>query len=78
MFKWIKRIIFFVLTVMSIYLGITFTSENNQSVSLTLFGNTLPELTLGLWIVIILLLGIIIGLILALLTSTWRSISKDR
>jgi uncharacterized membrane protein YciS (DUF1049 family) len=64
MIKWIKRLIFLILLIIAIVMGMVFTSENNQQLSLVILGYTLPELTLGLWLVLTFLLGCILGLIL--------------
>jgi uncharacterized membrane protein YciS (DUF1049 family) len=64
MIKWIKRLILLLLLIIAIVVGMVFTSENSQQLSLIFLGYTLPELTLGLWLVLTLLLGSILGLLL--------------
>jgi uncharacterized membrane protein YciS (DUF1049 family) len=64
MIKWLKRLTLLLLLIVAIVLGIVFTSENSQQLSLVFLGYVLPELTLGLWLVLTLLLGSILGLIL--------------
>ena len=64
MVKWIKRLTFLLSLIVAIVVGMIFTSENSQQLSLVLLGYVLPELTLGLWLVLTLLLGSILGLIL--------------
>lgn len=64
MIKWIKRLILLLLLIIAIVVGMVFTSENSQQLSLVFLGFTLPELTLGLWLVLTLLLGSILGLLL--------------
>ncbi len=64
MIKWIKRLILLLLLIIAIVVGMVFTSENSQQLSLVFLGYTLPELKLGLWLVLTLLLGSILGLIL--------------
>lgn len=57
--------------VVAILAGALFTADNDQSVSLLLFGLQLPELQLGLWIVIVLLIGSFVGLLLSFLPLLW-------
>jgi putative membrane protein len=64
MIKWIKRLIVLLLLVVAIVVGIVFTSENSQQLSLVFLGYELPELRLGLWLLLTLLLGSILGLTL--------------
>lgn len=64
MIKWIKRLILLLLLIVAIVLGVVITSENSQQLSVVFLGYTLPELKLGLWLVLTLLLGSILGLIL--------------
>ena len=81
MVKWLKRIIFLILFVVALILGITFTSENSQTVSLIFFGYTLPELKLGFWIMAILFKGGLIGLLLSFVPSLFNKktlAAKDR
>ncbi|MFT6791204.1 MAG: ABC-type dipeptide/oligopeptide/nickel transport system permease component [Cellvibrionaceae bacterium] len=78
MFVWIKRIIFLLLAVSAIVIGITFARENNQLTNLVLFGETLPGLALGLWVMMVLLLGVVIGLSLSILPLFWERRSKNR
>lgn len=71
MFKWIKRIILLIIFVVALVLGVTFSSENSQLTTLILFGYALPELPLGLWIIITLFIGGFIGLLLSFLPLLW-------
>jgi uncharacterized membrane protein YciS (DUF1049 family) len=64
MIKWLKRLTLLLLLIVAIVLGIVFTSENSQQLSLVFLGYVMPELTLGLWLVLTLLSGSILGLIL--------------
>jgi uncharacterized membrane protein YciS (DUF1049 family) len=64
MIKWLKRLTLLLLLIVAIVLGIVFTSENSQQLSLVFLGYIMPELTLGLWLVLTLLSGSILGLIL--------------
>lgn len=67
MFKWIKRLLLLLLLVCAAIIGITFTSENSGSMPLVFLGYQLPTLTIGLWMVIALFLGAMIGLLLSFL-----------
>jgi uncharacterized integral membrane protein len=61
--------------------GMTFTSENSTPLALTLFGAQLPELSVGLWLVIALFIGAIVGLLISLLPLFFRryaNTSKDK
>lgn len=81
MFKWFKRLILIVFFLVAIILGIIFTSENDMTVSVLLLGYELPDLQLGLWLLVCLLLGSLIGLVLTLiprLRHTQQLASKDR
>ncbi len=81
MIKWIKRLILLVIFIVAVVLGVTFTSENSQQVSLMLFGIGLPQLQLGLWIMLVLLLGSFLGLLLSFLPLLWgrqSAAAKDR
>ncbi len=64
MIKWLKRLTLLLLLIVAIVFGIVFTSENSQQLSLVFLGYVMPELTLGLWLVLTLLSGSILGLIL--------------
>lgn len=77
MIKWIKRLTFLVLLIVAIIVGIVFTSENSQQLSLILLGYTLPELKLGLWLVLALLLGSVLGLLLSMLSLLIRGQSVN-
>jgi len=77
MIKWIKRLTFLVLLIIAIIIGIVFTSENSQQLSLVLLGYTLPELKLGLWLVLALLLGSVLGLLLSMLSLLIRGQSVN-
>ena len=67
MFKWLKRLLLILFFVSAIVLGVVFTSENNTPVSIWLLGYELPSLQLGLWLLVSLLLGSLVGLVLTLL-----------
>jgi putative membrane protein len=81
MLKWIKRLLFIALLAVAIIIGVVFTSENNHSISLVVFSFPLPELSVGLWVFIALLVGAIIGLLvssLPVLFSRYTHSNKDK
>ena len=71
MIKWIKRLVVLVVFGLALVLGITFTAENSTLIGITLFGYHLPQLQLGVWIMVVLLLGAFIGLLLSFLPLLW-------
>lgn len=81
MIKWFKRITLLIILILALCLGITIAYQNGQAVNIILLNYPLPELKLGLWVVIILLIGSLIGLILSYLPRLWMRNSiaaKDR
>lgn len=81
MLKWIKRLLLIVLFAVTVLMGVVFASENNAAVALILFGFQLPELSLGLWVLIAVLLGAIIGVLLSflpLIFNRYTRSSKDK
>ena len=71
MLKWVKRFFLLLLIIAAVFAGALFTADNDQPVSLLLFGISLPELQLGFWVVIVLLLGAFLGLLLSFLPMLW-------
>ena len=69
MFKWLKRLLLIILFVSALVLGVVFTSENNTPVAIWLLGYQLPSLQLGLWLLLSLLLGSLVGLLLTMLPN---------
>ncbi len=67
MLKWIKRLLAFLILVLAVVVGIVFTLQNSEPVSLIVFSVQLPKLSLGLWLTIALFGGAIIGLLISLL-----------
>jgi membrane protein DedA with SNARE-associated domain len=79
--KWVKILFWVILLALGLFLGWLFTSENTLPVSIILFGKTLPEYNLGMWILITLFIGSFLGLFLSYLPALWgrqTSASKDR
>ena len=66
MIRWIKRLLVIAVLVFALMIGVTFTSENSQLFALILFGFQLPEQPVGLWILIALLLGGLMGIVLSI------------
>ena len=77
MINWIKRLAFLVLLIVAIAIGAIFTSENNQQLPLIFLGYALPELKLGLWMVLALLVGSLLGLLLSTLSLFIRAQSVN-
>ena len=71
-FKYVKLLILLLIGLGAVALGITFSSENSQLVSLMLFGSPLPQWQLGVWMLLSLLIGAVLGLVLAFLSSLGR------
>jgi putative membrane protein len=81
MLKWIKRLFILVLFLIAIFIGVVFASDNNTPSSIIVFGIQLPELTVGLWVLVGLLLGACIGLLVSLVPlffSRYSSLGRDR
>jgi hypothetical protein len=81
MLKWIKRLFFLILFVVAIVIGIVFTMENGTPLAIVVFGIPLPELAVGLWIVVALLTGAILGLLISFLPlvfSRHANSAKDK
>ena len=72
MISWIKRLILLLLLILAIVIGVVFTSENSQQLSLVFMGFVLPELKLGLWVLLVLLLGSLLGLTLCMFSLFLR------
>lgn len=81
MVKWFYRLILSILLLVSIFVGVMFTIDNSTPVGLLFFGFQLPVLNVGLWLVIALLLGAVIGLLVSfipLLFNKHSHFNKDR
>ncbi|MGH1440761.1 MAG: lipopolysaccharide assembly protein LapA domain-containing protein [Cellvibrionaceae bacterium] len=76
MIKWFKYLFLGALLIGSIILGAVFTSQNDQAVSVVLFGFELTELTFGMWLLCFLLVGSFIGLLLSFLPILWGRQSR--
>ncbi len=59
----ILKLVKVLLALVLVALGIWFTNDNRELISLTVFGFVLPQMTLGLWVLGAFLLGCISGLV---------------
>ena len=57
----IGRWIYVLVLLAALILGFVFNSENATEVTVTLLGNVLPALRLGIWLLIFTLLGLLLG-----------------
>lgn len=64
---WITRLVKILLILLALCLGIWFTLDNTQEVTLILFGLTLPSAKLGFWI----LAGFVLGIAIGFFGSLW-------
>ncbi|ODS23092.1 hypothetical protein AB835_10560 [Candidatus Endobugula sertula] len=81
MVRWIIRLFLLVLFLLAVAIGITLAYENNTLVPIVLLGYSLPKFSVGLWVVIALFFGAIIGLLLSgllVLLSRHSHYNKDR
>ncbi len=81
MLKWIKRLLLLILLIMACLVGMVVTSENSTLVPLIIFGIQLPELSVGLWLCVALLVGAVIGLLISFLPlffSRYSNSNKDK
>lgn len=81
MFNIIKWPLLLFFLAVSVVVGMVFAKDNAEVFSLHVFGLHLPALGVGLWLVIMLLIGITIGLLISfipLLFSQYSSRHKDR
>lgn len=71
----VKRLIFFIVVLLIVVATVVFTLENQQAVTLVLFGWSAPELSLAIPVILALLLGMVIG---PVLTSIARLRKKPK
>ncbi|MDA9004026.1 LapA family protein [bacterium] len=64
-----KKLFFLIIFVVFVFFGVLFSSENQSSQTLHLFGYSTPELDLGLLIMITLLIGTLLGWLLSLMSG---------
>lgn len=68
----VKRLIFFVLVLLIIAATVVFMLENQQHVSLVFFGWAAPQLSIAVPVILALLLGMMIGPVLAWISGLRR------
>jgi uncharacterized integral membrane protein len=59
--KRIGKWVYLLLLLAALVLGFVFNSENAAPVTVTLLGNVLPSLRLGVWLLIFMLFGLLLG-----------------
>lgn len=75
--KRIKSLLLLVAVLLCLFLGLWFAQDNPDQVTVTLLGFPLPELSLGIWLVVTLFTGILLGL-LSSLPLILRAKSENR
>lgn len=65
----IGRWIYVLILLAALILGFVFNSENASEVTVTLLGNVLPALRLGIWLLIFTLVGLLLGFALNLIPA---------
>ena len=81
MFKWVRRIVCFILCVLLACIAIVFTLENSQQYSPAFFGHYLFPLSAGLWMILMLFVGALLGVIVSLIPvyfGRYSVASKER
>ena len=76
MFKKIKLLLLLILLMVACATGMILALQNDAPASLILFGYSLPQLSVGLWVVIALLFGAIIGFLLSFLPRFFMNYSR--
>ncbi|WP_110946714.1 lipopolysaccharide assembly protein LapA domain-containing protein [Pseudomonas bohemica] len=61
----LKRLIFFIIVLLIVVATVVFTIENQQPVALVFFGWSAPELSVAVPVILALLVGMLIGPVLA-------------
>lgn len=73
----IKNILMWALILLGIFVGIWIALDNSQVVEVQLLGFSLPSMSLGLWLVIVFVAGVLLGLLASLpMIATSRSESR--
>ncbi len=60
--KSLKRLLYALILLLCLFMGLWLTQDNPQAVTVTLLGFSLPPLALGLWLVIALVGGVVLGM----------------
>lgn len=74
----VKRLIFFIVVLLIVVATVVFTLENQQAVTLVLFGWSAPELSLAIPVILALLLGMVIGPVLTLIARLRKKPKTSR
>ncbi|MGH1371029.1 MAG: LapA family protein [Cellvibrionaceae bacterium] len=61
----IKRLLLLLVLLCGLILGVWFSVENAQPVQVTLLGFSLPQLSVGVWLTAVLLLGAVLGYVIS-------------
>ena len=78
MFRLIKKILLFIWFVFMILIGLWLAFDNDEFINVNLFGWTMPSLSIGSYLVLFLLLGVILGGVTSTLLNQKKLISKKR
>lgn len=77
----LKRLLLLCLVVLLLMLGLWFSSENTERVAVLLLGFPMPEVALGVLLLVVLLFGAVMGFVMSmlpLLRLTNRNLSLSR
>ncbi len=62
----IKRLLLLLIVLCGLVLGVWFSVENAQPLQVTLLGFSLPSLSAGVWLALVLLLGAVLGYVVSI------------
>ncbi len=71
-FRWVKKILIIVWLISMVFIGAWFAFDNPNKISPILFGTALPNLSLGVYLVGTLIIGILLGASLSFLGAQGR------
>lgn len=66
---WLKKLLILIVLISGLILGVWFSTENTQPVSVLLLGFPMPEISAGVLIAGVLLMGAIVGYLISLISS---------
>ena len=66
---WLKRLLLLAVMITGLILGIWFSTENSQLVSVYVMGFSTPEISLGLLVFFVLALGTLLGYLLSVIPN---------
>ena len=75
--KKIRKFLLFAVVVLCLFLGLWTAQDNAEPVTVTLLGFSLPEMALGLWLLLMLAAGAALG-VLASMPMIFRNRSESR